>query len=88
MGLGFRVLGLGFRDLGRTSRTLNYGNSGIFLIMGKAGFRSSTVRANSPWFLVGKGGWGFWDYYRGPQGAIIGIHSPHSLLRSRENSRD
>ena len=26
-----------------TSRTLNYGNYGIFLIMGNAGFTSSTV---------------------------------------------
>ena len=27
---------------------------------------------------------GYWDYYRGPSGTIIGIHSPISLLRTRE----
>ena len=31
---------------------------------------------NSDWFLVGNGGMGYWDYYRGPCGTIIGIHSP------------
>ena len=29
----------------------------------------------------------FWDYYRGPHGTIIAIHSPHSLLRTREKSK-
>ena len=38
------------------------------------------------WFLVGNGGMGHGDYYRGPYGTIIGIHSPHSLLRTREKS--
>ena len=27
---------------------------------------------------------GYWDYYGGPEEAIIGIHSPYSLLRRRE----
>ena len=31
-----------------------------------------------PWFLVGNGGMGYWHYYRGPLGTIIGIHSPFS----------
>ena len=28
------------------------------------------------WFLVGNGGIGYGDYYRGPSGTTFGIHSP------------
>ena len=37
---------------------------------------STGCRALSDWLLVGNGGMGFGDYYRGPYGTIIGIHSP------------
>ena len=41
-----------------TLRTLNYGNYGIFLIMGNAGFRSSAVGLHAwrAFFFVGGGG--------------------------------
>ena len=41
-GLGFRVWSLGYKSC-MPLRTLNYGNDGIFLIMGNAGFKSSSV---------------------------------------------
>ena len=49
LGLGSRGGDLGLSGLGVSIafRTLNYGNYGIFLFMGNAGFISSTVRLMS-----------------------------------------
>ena len=47
--IGFGVILLMLQKSCITSRTLNYGNYGIFLAMGSAGFISSTVGLFEVW---------------------------------------
>ena len=49
----------------------------------ESAFLQLSAPLSSPWFLVRNGGMDYGDYYRGPQGTIIGIHFPHSLLRNQ-----
>ena len=64
------------QDLDSLVLSREWGNGGL-------GFR---VEGVAPWFLVGNGGMGYWDCYRGPY-IIRDYHRDpfsYSLLRTRE----
>ena len=71
-----------------TLRTLNYGNDGIFLIMGNAGFCPSTVGAQAPDFRgVDEASCGL--YPKAPCAHLVHLgHKVPSLYRNPLKAQD
>ena len=75
----------------------SFGSWGIGFKVRGSRFRLQTCRVtavlhvsrnpNAVWCLVGNGGMGCRDYYKGPYGTIIGIHSPIPYISTRQNAK-